>query len=108
MSDLNSSENDAAGNFWFDDVGNTAQPCSGSNNPPPSVVSPDKTHWIEIALVDKEGTPVAGQAYQVTVPGGAVIGGSLNDKGRARIDGIDAGNCKVTFPTLDKDCWKAK
>lgn len=66
-----------------------------------------KTHWIEIELVDEDGKPVAGEKYLVTLPNSeAAITGTTDEKGRARIDGIDPGNCKVTFPDLDKDAWK--
>jgi hypothetical protein len=101
---LSAAEDDANSAFWFDHVDSTVQPCSSDS--PPSVVSQDKKHWIEIALVDQENKPVAGQNYRVVVPGGTVVTGSLNSKGRARIDGIDAGSCKITFPDLDKDSWK--
>jgi len=106
QSNLEAAEKDATQNFWFDGAGDSVVPCGCS--PPPAVVSPDKTHWIEIAMVDQEGNPVTGEAYRVTVPGGAVITGTLNDKGRARIDGIDPGTAKVTFPNIDKDAWSPR
>jgi type VI secretion system secreted protein VgrG len=70
------------------------------------VVSPNKKHWIEIVLVDEQGRPVEGEDYEVTVPDGTVVTGTLDSKGHARIDGIDAGTCKVTFPNLEKQTWK--
>ncbi len=103
---LSQAEQDSTQNFWYNDTGQTVAPCGSSA--PPNKVSDTKKHWIEIVLVDREGKPVPGENYAVTVPGGQVITGSLNDKGRARIDGIDAGNCKVTFPNVDKDCWEPK
>jgi type VI secretion system secreted protein VgrG len=66
-----------------------------------------KGTWIEIELLDDKGKPVPGEAYQVTLPDGeTVAGGTLNDKGFARVEGIDPGTCSVTFPDLDKDAWK--
>jgi hypothetical protein len=65
-----------------------------------------KKSWIEIELVDEEGMPVAGEAYEITVPDGTVEKGTLDGKGFARVDGIDPGTCKITFPKLDKDAWK--
>jgi type VI secretion system secreted protein VgrG len=68
-----------------------------------------KKHWIEIELVDKEGKPVPGEKYRVTLPDGSTLAeGTLDEKGFARVDNIDPGNCKVTFPNLDKDSWKQK
>jgi hypothetical protein len=38
--------------------------------------------------------------------GGVMVGcGRLNDKGFARVDGLDPGSCDVKFPDLDKESW---
>jgi type VI secretion system secreted protein VgrG len=66
----------------------------------------EKTSWIEIELVDEAGQPMAGEAYTVIVPDGSEKSGSLDEKGFARVDHIDPGACKVTFPNLDKDAWE--
>jgi type VI secretion system secreted protein VgrG len=69
----------------------------------------EKTHWIEITLVDEDGKPVPGEEYKVTLPDGSTVAsGTLDEKGKARVEGIDPGSCKVTFPNLDKDAWKPK
>jgi hypothetical protein len=70
------------------------------------VVNPDKKSWVEIKLVDEQGHPVPGEKYCITVPDGTAVEGSLNDNGEARVEGIDPGNCKITFPELDKRTWK--
>jgi hypothetical protein len=69
---------------------------------------PDETKksWIEIELVDEEDQPVPGERYKVEVPDGSVAEGTLDEKGFARIDGIDPGTCKITFPELDKEAWE--
>jgi type VI secretion system secreted protein VgrG len=64
-----------------------------------------KTSWIEIEMVDEESQPVPGMAYRITLPDGSVAGGTLDDKGFARVDGIESGTCKITFPELDRDAW---
>jgi type VI secretion system secreted protein VgrG len=61
--------------------------------------------WIEIELKDETGEPVAGEFYRVTVTDGSVCEGTLDEKGFARIDGIDPGSCEITFPRLDKEAW---
>ncbi len=81
---------------------------SCSSDAGPTVVSSDKKHWVEISLVDVEGTPVSGIAYQITAPGGTVVNGCTDSRGRGRVEGIDAGTCKITFTGLDKDSWKPK
>ena len=64
-------------------------------------------HFIEIQLNDDEGNPVPFERYQIEMPDGSLTTGGLDGKGFARIDGIDpGGNCKVTFPKLDKTLWK--
>jgi type VI secretion system secreted protein VgrG len=69
----------------------------------------EKTHWIEIELLDEDGKPVPGEEYKVTLPDGSTVAsGTLDGKGKARVDGIDAGSCKVTFPNLDKESWGPK
>ena len=68
-----------------------------------------KPSWIEIELVDKKNKPVSGEAYRVTLPDGATVAeGTLDEKGFARVEGIDPGTCKVTFPNLEKQAWKPK
>ena len=65
-----------------------------------------KKGWIEIVLVDEDNNPVPGEHYQITLPDGATVAdGTLDDKGFARVDGIDSGTCQITFPDLDQDAW---
>lgn len=69
----------------------------------------DKTHWIEIKLVDEQGKPVPGEPYRITLPDGSTIAdGTLDEKGFARVENIDPGTCKVTFPNRDKTAWRPK
>jgi hypothetical protein len=72
------------------------------------VLSQDKQHWVEIALVDKEGNPVAGQDYEIRLPDGRIVTGALDDRGAARVEGIDPGTCKIRFPSLDKTVWQRR
>jgi hypothetical protein len=67
-----------------------------------------QTSWIEIELVGEDDKPIAGEAYQITMPDGSVKTGTLDEKGFARVEGMDPGTCKVTFPDLDKDAWEKK
>jgi hypothetical protein len=103
MTGLDLAEKDADQTFWYSAVGNTVQPCS--SDPPPTIVSPEKKHWIEIALVDENGDPVSGQNYKIALPNGEVLTGSLDERGLARIEGIDPGTCKIGFPDLDGSVW---
>jgi hypothetical protein len=62
--------------------------------------------WIEIELVDEDKKPVPGQKYRITLPDETVAEGTLDEKGMARVEGIEEGNCKVTFPDLDQSAWE--
>ncbi len=67
-----------------------------------------KKSWIEIELVDQKKNPVPGEAYRITLPDGETVAeGTLDEKGFARVEGIDPGTCKITFPKLHRDSWKA-
>ena len=68
--------------------------------------SSPKLSWIEIRLVDEDGQPVPGAAYEIILPDGSIKSGSLNAKGAARYDQIPAGQCEVRFPELDAKEWQ--
>jgi hypothetical protein len=77
------------------------------HKPPETQEEKEKKSWIAIKMVDEADKPVTGMAYRVTLPDGETVAeGTLDEKGAARIEGIEPGNCKVTFPTLDKEAWK--
>jgi len=80
---------------------------AGSSAAAAAATEPKKT-WFEVKLEDAAGQPVAGEAYKVTLPDGTVSEGTLDDKGMARVEGIDPGSCQVTFPNMDKTVWKPK
>lgn len=62
--------------------------------------------WISIELRDDTGRPVANEPYEIKVPGeSSPRTGTLNQKGRARLDGIDEGQCEVSFPQIDGREW---
>lgn len=66
----------------------------------------EKVSWIELEMVDEQDEPVSGVKYQVKLPDGSEATGTLDNEGFARIDGIEPGQCEVTFPELDKDAWE--
>jgi len=69
------------------------------------VVSPNKTSWVEIELVDDQGQPVPGETYQVRLSDGSLFIGTLDGRGQARIEGIDSGTCQITFPDRHSTDW---
>lgn len=84
-----------------------AQAMAGGPAPAPATEKPkEKKAWIEIILVDMDGNPVPNVRYQITSPSGEVQEGRLNEHGQAGYYKIEPGDCKVTFPDLDKDAWE--
>jgi type VI secretion system secreted protein VgrG len=73
----------------------------------PAKSDPAKTSWISIEMVDEDGKPVTSERYKITLSDGSVAEGTLDDKGCARLDGIDPGSCQVSFPDLDGGAWEA-
>mgnify|MGYP003653708502 FL=1 len=65
----------------------------------------ENTSWIEIELLDEEDAPVPGEKYEIELPDGTFAKGTLDGDGFARVDGIKPGECKVSFPELDKEAW---
>jgi hypothetical protein len=65
----------------------------------------EETHWIEIELVDDAGKPIADELYFVELPDGSSLSGRTDGAGRARVDGVDPGTAKVSFPDLDKSLY---
>ena len=63
---------------------------------------PTKPGWIGLELVDTEGRPVPGEAFEVTLPDQQKVTGTLDGNGKVRIEGIDPGTCTVTFPAIDR------
>lgn len=65
----------------------------------------ENKHWIEIQLFDMQKQPAAAEPYSITLPDGSTREGTLDAKGRARIDGIPEGNCVVRFPSIDQSSF---
>ena len=102
---LDSASNDANQNMSPAPAGSPTQSC-GSAAAPDTSVSPEKTHWIAIELVDELGKHVPYEDYRITLPDGTAVEGTLDKKGCAKINGIDPGTCKVSFPNRDSKDWK--
>jgi uncharacterized Zn-binding protein involved in type VI secretion len=64
--------------------------------------------WVEIQLHDTQGAPMPNEAYHIDLPDGTSVDGTTDSSGMARLDGIDPGNCQISFPNIDKRSWKKK
>jgi type VI secretion system secreted protein VgrG len=74
---------------------------------PPLPKPPGARSWIELALVseDDPSKSVPFARYRVETASGKIIDGRLDAAGKALVQGVDEGSCKVTFPDLDKGTW---
>lgn len=68
---------------------------------------PETEHWIEIELVDDEGNPQPGEQYFIELPDGSTMSGRLDSEGKARVEGVDPGEAKVSFPEMDRGVYDA-
>ena len=74
--------------------------------PPVEEYEEKELTWIEIELVDDDDRPVSGERYEIELPDGRVRRGTLDGNGFARVEGVEPGNCKITFPRLDRETWE--
>jgi phage protein D len=65
-----------------------------------------KTTWLELELVDQDGSPVPRARFEVVTADGEERSGYLDDRGRAHLEGIKPGKCWVSYPDLDPDSWR--
>ncbi|MDI1432350.1 carboxypeptidase regulatory-like domain-containing protein [Polyangium sorediatum] len=72
------------------------------------VAAREEKTWFGIELVDDDDPPkpVPFKRYRVELPDGATREGMLDAEGRARITGIDPGQCSVTFPDFHGEDWR--
>jgi phage protein D len=65
-------------------------------------------NWIEIELKDESGRPLPGTYYQVKTPDGRILDGNLDGQGKARVEGVKPGQCKVSFPEIHETEWRPR
>jgi uncharacterized protein involved in type VI secretion and phage assembly len=83
-------------------------PAAGAGGAAAAGATTAKTSFIAIEMVDTQGKPVPGLAFVIELPDGVKKDGVLDKDGRARFEPIEPGECRITFPDLDKDSWKDK
>ncbi len=72
------------------------------------IVDPSKPDWIAIELVTPSGKPIPREPFIVELADGTRTGGRLDTLGKVRIEGVDPGTCKVSFPERDAKEWKKR
>ena len=67
----------------------------------------EELHWIEIELFDDDDEPVADEPYRLELPDGSIRTGKLDADGRAYVgDIVVPGQCRISFPEIDKNEWR--
>jgi uncharacterized Zn-binding protein involved in type VI secretion len=64
--------------------------------------------WIEIQMNDRAGYGVANTRFKLETASGQIIHGVTDGNGLARVEGIEPGNHKITFPDLPQDGFRKK
>jgi uncharacterized Zn-binding protein involved in type VI secretion len=73
-----------------------------------STLSTPTSVFIEVLLKDKGGFGVANTIFQLETPDGQIIRSVTDGNGLGRVEGIQPGNHKITFPDLPPDGVKKK
>ncbi len=76
----------------------TAPPTKKSEQKSTKKEEKKKTDWIEVEVTDEDGKPMVGEKYEIELPDGSVKRGVTDMKGKVKLQGIDPGQCKITFP----------
>ena len=66
------------------------------------------TSYFEAYLLDEHERAITDEPYALELPDGSVREGKTNEHGGVRIEGVDPGTCKLSFPRLDGDSWEAQ
>lgn len=82
----------------------------GEPSPLPAVivVDPKKADWIGIELKTPQGDPIPGEPFVIEMARGEKVFGKLDRLGKIRVEGVDPGACRVTFPDRDAHEWRKR
>jgi uncharacterized Zn-binding protein involved in type VI secretion len=75
---------------------------SAADNKP----DPQKT-WVEIEVAFADGAPMSLEYYRVEAAGNVVREGWTDANGKLRLEGLDPGDCKISFPDIEAAVRKA-
>jgi len=65
----------------------------------------DTQSWIEVRLVDQDGTPIPGERFELRLPDQSLQRGRLDASGSVRFEAIVAGTATIAFPGIDSQEW---
>ena len=86
------------------------KPAPAQAAPPAQQAAPrsaqEALSWIALEVVDDQGKPIPSLRYEMITPDGRRLTGTVGADGKARIEAIKKGTCKIEFPELPDDSWK--
>lgn len=94
---------------WAPTFAESGPPEGDEAPPPPEEPADEAEDWLEIELTDQGDPPqpIPGARYVVELSDGTIVEGTLDEKGKAMVEGIKKGStAKVSFPDLDAKEWK--
>ncbi len=77
-------------------VGDPVQSCQKKSSKPGT---------FEFKVVDEQGKPLAGQKYRLELPDEQVVEGVVGEDGVVKLEGVEKGSGKISFPDLDAKSW---
>ena len=76
----------------------SSPPPTKSEQKPPKKEEKKKKEWIEVVVKDENGKPIIGEKYEIELPDGFIKRGVTDMNGKVKLQGLDPGQCKITFP----------
>ncbi len=68
----------------------------------------EKKSWLEFSVTDEDGKPLGGHRYRLEHPDERTTEGVVGEDGKVRVEGVEKGKCKISFPDLDAKSWELK
>jgi len=79
-----------------------AEPSEAPAEAPPASIreTEEELDYITFRLIDAAGEPVIGAKYQIELPDGQTLKGTIQDANPVELRDIPSGDCTITFPEL--------
>ena len=74
---------------------------SATPAPPAEEAPAEELAWIEIEVLNADGTPAVGTPYKIELPDGKILQGRVDPRGMIRREKVPEGTCKVWLPDVE-------
>lgn len=69
------------------------------------IIRREKKKRFRARLVDSNGVALAGEPFELWLPNGSLLEGTLSSDGTIEVEDVDSGSCRLRFPQLDAIEW---